>query len=196
MGRPRPTPPIASRNASTKPPAAAAGITRKLSRKPSRSGSADANRKLDTDAKVLGAISKVEHGSQPDVPALFGPALFYVSSHAVVGRFACLTVVPILVIFSVTPPPEWRCYTLRTHRQSAMMRTNGRSQAIFGGLLWGDRPLRYIFVDEAGTSARERISVVVGIIANADEHVMSAEALALEVLRGVPVKFRDGFKFS
>jgi hypothetical protein len=56
--------------------------------------------------------------------------------------------------------------------------------------------VRYIFVDEAGTSARERVSVVVGVIAHADEHVMSAEALALEVLRGVPVKFREGFKFS
>jgi hypothetical protein len=32
--------------------------------------------------------------------------LFYVSSQAVVGRLACLTVVPALVIFSVTPPPE------------------------------------------------------------------------------------------
>lgn len=77
-----------------------------------------------------------------------------------------------------------------------MMRTNGRSQALFGGLLWGTRPVRYIFVDEAGTSAREKVSVVVGIIANADDHVMSAEALALEVLRGVPFKFREGFKFS
>ncbi len=89
-----------------RPPAAAAGITRKPSRTPSRSGSADANRKLDTDAKVLGAISKVENGSEPSVPALFVSALFHVSSHAVVGRFACLTVVPVLVIFNVTPPPE------------------------------------------------------------------------------------------
>jgi hypothetical protein len=77
-----------------------------------------------------------------------------------------------------------------------MMRTNGRSQAIFGGMLWGDSAVRYIFVDEAGTSAREPISVVVGLVANADEHVMSAEALVLEALRGVPSQFRDGFKFS
>jgi hypothetical protein len=32
--------------------------------------------------------------------------LFHVNSHAVVGRLACLTVVPALVIFNVTPPPE------------------------------------------------------------------------------------------
>src|SRR5260370_7265812 len=107
MRRPRPPRPIASRSASTKPPAAAAGITRKPSRTPSRSGSADANRKLDTDAKVLGAISKVENGSEPDVPALFGPALFYVSSHAVVGRFARLTVVPLLVLSTATPHPHY-----------------------------------------------------------------------------------------
>ena len=31
---------------------------------------------------------------------------FHVSSQAVAGRLACLTVVPALVIFSVTPPPE------------------------------------------------------------------------------------------
>jgi len=33
-------------------------------------------------------------------------ALFHVGSHAVVGRLACLTVVPAVVIFNVTPPPE------------------------------------------------------------------------------------------
>ena len=33
-------------------------------------------------------------------------ALFHVSSHAVVGRLACLTVMPALVIFNVTPLPE------------------------------------------------------------------------------------------
>jgi hypothetical protein len=64
--------------------------------------SVDASRKLGADALlVLGAISKAEKGSEPKVSALF-----YVSSHAVVGRLACLTVVPVLVIFSVTPPPE------------------------------------------------------------------------------------------
>jgi hypothetical protein len=76
------------------------------------------------------------------------------------------------------------------------MRTNGRSQALFGGLLWGDQPVRYIFMDEAGISAKETVTVVVGIIAHADEHVMSAEALALETLNGVPQALRDGFKFS
>ena len=33
-------------------------------------------------------------------------SFFHSSSHAVVGRLACLSVVPALVIFNVTPPPE------------------------------------------------------------------------------------------
>lgn len=33
-------------------------------------------------------------------------AFFHISSHAVVGRLACLSVVPVFVIFNVTPPPE------------------------------------------------------------------------------------------
>jgi hypothetical protein len=32
--------------------------------------------------------------------------LFHISSHAVAGRLACLSVVSFLVIFNVTPPPE------------------------------------------------------------------------------------------
>ncbi len=31
---------------------------------------------------------------------------FYVSSHAVTGRLACLTVTPAFVIINVMPPPE------------------------------------------------------------------------------------------
>jgi hypothetical protein len=49
-----------------------------------------------------------------------------------------------------------------------MVRTDGRSQALFGGLLWGDQAVRYIFMDEAGTSATEPVSVVVVLIASAE----------------------------
>ncbi|MGI3902469.1 MAG: DUF3800 domain-containing protein [Janthinobacterium lividum] len=76
-----------------------------------------------------------------------------------------------------------------------MMRTNGRSQAIFGGLLWGDQPVRYVFMDEAGTSALEPVTVVVGLIASADEHVLAAEALALEAIGSVPPAHQDGFVY-
>jgi hypothetical protein len=76
-----------------------------------------------------------------------------------------------------------------------MMRTDGRSEAIFGGLLWGDQPVRYIFMDEAGTSAREPVTVVVGLIAHADEHVLSAEAAVIEALGAVPEALRKNFVF-
>lgn len=73
--------------------------------------------------------------------------------------------------------------------------TNGWSKSIDGGLLWGDRPVRYIFVDEAGTSANEPVTVVVGIIADADSHVMSAEAMAFELLGAVPKQHKSKFVF-
>jgi hypothetical protein len=77
-----------------------------------------------------------------------------------------------------------------------MIWTNGVSRALIGGLLWGDKIVRFIFVDEAGTSADEPITVVVGVIANADGHVMSAEHLALEALGAIPASIRDTFPFS
>lgn len=55
--------------------------------------------------------------------------------------------------------------------------------------------MRYVFVDEAGTSAREPVTVVVGIIADADNHVMSAEALAHELIGAVPEQHKKGFIF-
>jgi hypothetical protein len=58
-----------------------------------------------------------------------------------------------------------------------------------------DQQLRYIFMDEAGTSAVEPVTVVVGIIANADEHVLRAEALVSEILGAVPQNLRSDFIF-
>ena len=75
------------------------------------------------------------------------------------------------------------------------MRTNGWSRAFGGGILWGDKPVRYVFVDEAGTSAMEPVTVVVGLIADADSHVMNAEAMALELLGSVPPQHKEGFVF-
>jgi len=57
---------------------------------------------LDMDVlPVFGAISNAMRGPQ----RTFRP-FFHVGSQAVVGRLACLTVVPAVVIFNVTPPPE------------------------------------------------------------------------------------------
>ncbi|MDT8758245.1 DUF3800 domain-containing protein [Sphingomonas psychrotolerans] len=55
--------------------------------------------------------------------------------------------------------------------------------------------MRFVFMDEAGTSVPEPVTVVVALIADADRHVMSAESLAKEALRSVPPHHQDGFVF-
>jgi hypothetical protein len=55
--------------------------------------------------------------------------------------------------------------------------------------------MRFVYVDEAGTSAEEPVTVVVGVIAHADKQVMFAEGAINEVLGAVPPKFKDGFVF-
>ena len=55
--------------------------------------------------------------------------------------------------------------------------------------------MRYVFMDEAGTSANEPVTVVVGLVAHADDHVMAAEALALEALGAIPPAHQHGFVF-
>ncbi len=75
------------------------------------------------------------------------------------------------------------------------MCTTRPSRAIFGGHLWGDLLVRYIFMDEAGTSALEPVTIIVGLIANADDHVMSAEALAHEAIGAVPAQYKKDFVF-
>lgn len=75
------------------------------------------------------------------------------------------------------------------------VRTDGYSEAFLGGLLIGVELMRYVFMDEAGTSAVEPVSVVVGLIADADNHVMTGEALALEVLKLLPAVVRQDFVF-
>lgn len=75
------------------------------------------------------------------------------------------------------------------------MKSDRLPRAMGGGLLLGDKPVRYIFVDEAGTSAKEPCSIVAGIIAHADEHVMLADALVAETLGAVPSQFQHDFVF-
>ncbi|ESQ82405.1 hypothetical protein AEAC466_17430 [Asticcacaulis sp. AC466] len=55
--------------------------------------------------------------------------------------------------------------------------------------------MRLIFMDEAGTSQQEPVTVVVGIIANADLHVTPAEALVAEAIGAVPADLAEGFVF-
>ena len=70
---------------------------------PSPGETTDAGAKFGSDAlEASGAVRKLKKGRNENVSALF-----HVSSHAVTGRLACLSVViPALLIFSVTPIPE------------------------------------------------------------------------------------------
>jgi hypothetical protein len=65
--------------------------------------------------------------------------------------------------------------------------------ALFGGPLTGDAPLRFIYTDEAGTSSREPVVVMVGLIVHADVQLRPAEQLVQQLHATVPEKFRDGF---
>jgi hypothetical protein len=68
-------------------------------------------------------------------------------------------------------------------------------RGLFGDLLWGNKVMRFVYMDEAGTSEREPVTVVVALIVNADEQLMFAEAAVSEVLGAVPEHFRKGFVF-
>jgi hypothetical protein len=56
-------------------------------------------------------------------------------------------------------------------------------QALFGGPLHGDKAVKYIYVDEAGTSAKEPVSVVAGIIVDADKQWRVAETAVRDLVR-------------
>ncbi len=55
--------------------------------------------------------------------------------------------------------------------------------------------MRYVFVDEAGTSETEPATIVAGLIVNADRQMMLAEAAIEEALGAVPEPFSSGFVF-
>jgi hypothetical protein len=53
--------------------------------------------------------------------------------------------------------------------------------------------MRFIYVDEAGTSAKEPVTVVVGLIVHADKHWLAASQMVTELLLTVPKALRDDF---
>ena len=55
--------------------------------------------------------------------------------------------------------------------------------------------LRYIYLDEAGTSANEPVTIVAGIIVDADTQWRAAEAKVNELLQEVPEKLQKDFIF-
>jgi hypothetical protein len=68
-------------------------------------------------------------------------------------------------------------------------------RSILGDLLWGNNLMRFVYMDEAGTSEHEPVTVVVALIVNADEQLMMAEKAIDEALGAVPEKYREGFAF-
>lgn len=68
--------------------------------------------------------------------------------------------------------------------------------ALFGGRLYADlAPMRLIYVDEAGTSAKEPVSIVVGLLINPDTQWVPAYERFSAALAKVPEKFQEGFIF-
>ena len=74
-----------------------------------------------------------------------------------------------------------------------MMGSDHAPRSLSGEPLAGDSAVRFIFVDEAGTSALEPYTVVVGIVLHADAHLMAAEARLNEILGGVPEPYKADF---
>jgi hypothetical protein len=67
---------------------------------------------------------------------------------------------------------------------------------LYDGPLLGDTPLRYVYVDEAGTSAREPVSIVTGVIVDADRHWRVAHDRVQALLdEFVPADRRENFIF-
>ena len=55
--------------------------------------------------------------------------------------------------------------------------------------------MRFIYMDEAGTSEQEPVTIVVGLIVDADNQLASAETAMNDVLGSVPRKFQKDFVF-
>ena len=68
--------------------------------------------------------------------------------------------------------------------------------ALWRAPLNGSLPVYYVYVDEAGTSAKEPVTVVAGVILHADRDWMRASRLIQKILDDrVPEDLREGFIF-
>jgi hypothetical protein len=69
-------------------------------------------------------------------------------------------------------------------------------QALGGGPLIGSRWVRQVYIDEAGTSAKERTAIVVGLIINGDTGFLEAErGITLAIEKHIPSHMQDNFVF-
>jgi hypothetical protein len=57
----------------------------------------------------------------------------------------------------------------------------------------GDARMRYVFVDEAGTSANEPYRVVAGIIVHADTQCEPVDAAVAKIVEAIPEKVRERY---
>ncbi|MEF3366790.1 DUF3800 domain-containing protein [Methylocystis sp. 9N] len=55
--------------------------------------------------------------------------------------------------------------------------------------------MRYIYLDEAGTSAREPVTVVVGVITKPDDHWAAVRKEISDLVTTVPERYRQNFHF-
>jgi hypothetical protein len=70
-------------------------------------------------------------------------------------------------------------------------------KALFGGPLEGTAPVRFIYVDEAGTARHEPMTIVVGVLVHADAQWKITAKAILEAHKKVPEKFRpEGYFIS
>jgi hypothetical protein len=69
-------------------------------------------------------------------------------------------------------------------------------RALFGAPLEGSNPVRYVYLDEAGTSANEPVSVVAGVIIHPDTQWRAVESAIHGLFdEYVPSEFREEFVF-
>lgn len=73
---------------------------------------------------------------------------------------------------------------------------DGRPRSLSGVKLEGNRLLRFIYMDEAGISRDEAVTVVVGVVVDGDRQFSAIEAhIQTLIEKYVPVESRKGFSF-
>lgn len=60
------------------------------------------------------------------------------------------------------------------------------SDALWGGILWGNRMTQFIYTDEAGHEQSSPLTVIAGVLVDADAQLLQAERSIEEVLRSIP----------
>jgi hypothetical protein len=74
--------------------------------------------------------------------------------------------------------------------------TDTRPRSISGTAVNGEKLMRFVYLDESGTSSNEQIAVVAGVIINADLQWKRVEEYIDNLIRlHVPLELRDGFTF-